>query len=140
MPRSKNGDPITVPLNDAALRALTIFRSRGEGIGRVVRNAAGESIKVNAHWFPDALREARVDDFHWHDLRHTYASRLRQKGTGLATIADLLGHRQLVMTRRYAHLNVEDLHKEVARLVDPPAPATDTITDTAPAEPVVYIH
>lgn len=58
---------------------------------------------IFAIWCERALREARVKDFHWHDLRHTFASRLRMKGTPLEDIADLLGHRRLVMTNLYAH-------------------------------------
>jgi integrase len=69
----------TFPLihNPLAMRALAAFRTRGEGTGRVIRNAAGETLVVNAHWFPDALRAAGIANLHWHDLRHTFASRLR---------------------------------------------------------------
>jgi len=65
--RTKNGDQVVVPLNSAAMHALTVFRSRGDGKGRVVRNAAGETLSVNAHWFVPAVREAGIKDFHWHD-------------------------------------------------------------------------
>jgi integrase len=68
---TKNGDPIVVPLNDMALRAFAIFRSRGDGTGRVVRNPVGETLNVNAHWFVPAVRAAGIKDFRWHDLRHT---------------------------------------------------------------------
>jgi hypothetical protein len=60
VPRSKNDDPVHVPLNDDAMRALRAFRLRGDGTGRVVRNEAGETLTVNAHWFPDALRAAGI--------------------------------------------------------------------------------
>ena len=113
---SKNGDPIDVPLNDTALGALRIFRSRGDGTGRVVRNLAGETLNVNAHWFPSAVRAAGIKDFRWHDLRHTFASRLRQKGVPLGNIAELLGHKGLAMTRRYAHLAISNLHEAVSRI------------------------
>jgi integrase len=83
VPTTKNDDPVYVPLNDDAMRSLMVFRSRGDGTGRVVRNAAGQTLNVNAHWFVDAIRQAKIPNFHWHDLRHTYASRLRQKGVPL---------------------------------------------------------
>jgi integrase len=83
-----------------------VFRARGNGYGCVVRNAAGKALTVNAHWFPDAVRAAGIKDFRWHDCRHTYASRLRQTGTPLGNIAELLGHRALAMTKRYAHQSI----------------------------------
>jgi site-specific recombinase XerD len=131
IPRSKNQEPVYVPLNDAAIRTLLIFRSRGDGTGRVVRNAAGDTLNFNAYWFVDAVRAAGIKDFRWHDLRHTFASRLRQAGEPLETIAELLGHKGLAMTKRYAHLSAPHLHAAVARLSQS---RTDTRTDTEAAE------
>jgi len=128
IPRTKNGDPITLPLNNDAMQALRVFRARGDGSGRVVRNAAGETLNVNAHWFPDAVRAAKIAPYRWHDCRHTYASRLRQTGTPLGNIAELLGHKGLSMTKRYAHLAISNLHEAVSRISNstPLAPSEDT--------------
>src|SRR5260370_1847453 len=90
---TKNGDPVHVPLNDLAMRAMRIFLFRGgftsekDATGPVVRNLAGETLNANAHWFVPAVRAAGLKNFHFHDLRHTYASRLRQTGTPLGKIA-----------------------------------------------------
>jgi len=54
--------------------------------------------------FRDALARSEVSDFRFHDLRHCCASYLAQAGTPLNVIAEVLGHRKLDMTRRYAHL------------------------------------
>jgi integrase len=116
IPRTKNGDPVVVPLNNDALRALAVFRSRGDGKGRVVRNIAGQTLSYNSDWFVPAVRQAGIKDFRWHDLRHTYASRLRQTGTPLGNIAELLGHKGLAMSKRYAHLAISNLHEAVARI------------------------
>jgi integrase len=116
VPRTKNGESVHVPLNADAVRALLVLRSRGDGTGRVVRNGAGEALSVNAHWFVPAVRAAGVKNFRWHDLRHTFASRLRQAGVPLGNIAELLGHRQLIMSQRYAHLSISNLHDAVARI------------------------
>jgi integrase len=116
VPRSKNDAPVHVPLNDDAMRALRVFQSRADGTGRVVRNAAGKTLNVNAHWFPHAVRATGIKDFRWHDLRHTFASRLRQSGTSLGNIAELLGHKTLAMSRRYAHLSIVNLHDAVSRI------------------------
>jgi site-specific recombinase XerD len=60
--------------------------------------------------------EAEIKNFRWHDLRHTFASGLRMKGAPLEDIADLLGHKSLTMTRRYAHLGPNKLHAVVSLL------------------------
>jgi integrase len=116
IPRSKNGDAVHIALNADALRALVIFRARGDGTGRVVRNEAGMPLKYNNFWFVPAVRAADIKNFRWHDLRHCFASKLRQRGIPLAFIAELLGHRGLAMTRRYAHLSISNLHQAVALL------------------------
>jgi integrase len=136
VPTTKNDDPVYIPLNQNAMRALIVFRSRGNGKGRVVRNASGQTLKVNAHWFVAAIRESKIPNFRWHDLRHTYASRLRQKGVPLGNIAELLGHKGLKMTRRYAHLAMSNLHDAVSRIEN----QTDTTTDTSNAEAFAYIQ
>jgi site-specific recombinase XerD len=58
----------------------------------------------------------RADMYKRLDLRHTFASRLRQSGTPLGNIAELLGHKTLAMSRRYAHLSVANLHEAVSRI------------------------
>ncbi len=55
--------------------------------------------------------------FHWHDLRHTFASRLVMAGVDIRSVQDLLGHRSIVMTMRYAHLSPAHQQANVERLV-----------------------
>lgn len=62
------------------------------------------------------LGRAGVTNFRFHDLRHSFARYLRQRGVDLHTIATLVGHKDLRMTKRYAHLNVESLRNAVAQL------------------------
>ena len=130
IPQTKNGEQVVVPLNSFVTRALTTFRSGGDGTGRVVRNAAGETLSVNAHWFVPAVREAGIKDFRWQDCRHTYANRLRQAGVPLGNRAELLGHKGLAMSRRYAHLSISNLHEAVSRIANSttvaPEPARET--------------
>ena len=127
IPRTKNEEPNHVPLNDAAVAALRVVHDRGEARGRVFQSArTGEPLENGRHWFEDAVREAEIRNFRWHDLRHTFASRLRMKGAPLEDIADLLGHKSLTMTRRYAHLGPNKLHAVVSLLG-----ASDTRSDTS---------
>lgn len=127
IPKTKNNDQVVVPLNDVAMRALSIFQRRGDGRGRVVRNANGKTLIVNGHWFHPALRKAGIVNFRWHDCLHTYASGLRQTGTPLGNIAELLGHRGLLMTRRYAHLSISNLLEAVCRISNSPTIAPEYI-------------
>src|SRR5882724_8437386 len=80
------------------------------------RRRPGEPLENVRHWFDDAVAEAQIKNFRWHDLRHTFTSRLRMKCAPLEDIADLLGHKSLAMSRRYAHLGPNKLHAVVSLL------------------------
>lgn len=66
--------------------------------------------------FMRACRKAGISDFHFHDLRHTFATWLRQSGVQLDEIAKQLGHSDLRMTQRYAHLGASQVREAVCRL------------------------
>ena len=126
IPRIKNEEPLHVPLNEVAMAALKVVFAGGEGTGRVFKSSkTGEPLENGRHWFDDAVVEAKLKNFNWHDLRHTFGSRLRMKGAPLEDIADLLGHKSLTMTKRYAHLGPNKLHTVVS-LLKPSDPTSDT--------------
>jgi integrase len=66
--------------------------------------------------FAAARDKAGIKDFRFHDLRHTFASRLAQSRTDLYTVSQLLGHKDMKMTQRYSHLNPDSLINEVEKL------------------------
>jgi integrase len=84
--------------------------------GYVFPGAEGERlIDVKTAW-KSLLRVAGVTGFRFHDLRHTFASRLVMAGVDLNTVRELLGHADLKMTLRYAHLAPEHKAAAVAKL------------------------
>lgn len=115
IPISKNGEALHMPLNNAALAALRTVYQRGEKTGRVFQSEkTGKPLANSRHWFEDAVEQPGITDFHWHDLRHCFATKLRMKGAKLEDISELLGHKSLAMSRRYAHLGPNQLHKVAA--------------------------
>ena len=68
--------------------------------------------------FETALKAAGIEDFHWHDLRHSAASYLAMSGATLPEIAEILGHKTLQMVKRYAHLSEAHTASVVERLSD----------------------
>lgn len=59
----------------------------------------------NKKWWEAALREAKIKSFRWHDLRHTFCSRLAQAGVSLKVIQEAAGHKTIAMSARYAHMD-----------------------------------
>jgi integrase len=66
--------------------------------------------------FRNVTKKAKIADFHFHDLRHTFATRLAQAGKDLYKVQKLLGHKTAAMTQRYAHHYPESLRDAVAVL------------------------
>ena len=129
VPRSKNGAARHVRLNQAALGALEALRDRAKGSEFVCGGA-----KKPRKWFEPAVEAAGLKDFSWHCLRHTFASRLVMAGVDIRTVQELMGHKTISMTVRYAHLAPQHRLAAVERLDAPTAGSSDTTTDTAPSE------
>lgn len=127
---SKNGAARHIPLNEPAMEALAILR----GSSDLERVFPQQHYRM---WFEIALEASGVKDFHWHCLRHTFASRLVMAGVDICTVAELMGHRDLKMTMRYAHLSPAHNADAVAKLN---RYATDTRSDTTGLAEVVPIE
>lgn len=101
---TKNGERREIPIN-ATLKASLQGLTRRLDIPHVFYDgASGKPYKDLKKSFATACRKAGIRDFHFHDLRHTFASQLVMAGVDLTTVRELLGHKTLTMTLRYAHL------------------------------------
>ncbi len=109
---AKNGEARSVPMNDTLtmeLKSAKVNPTEGE---RVFCNRHGQPYGSFRTAFERAVRQAGIQDFTFHDLRHTFASRLVMVGVDLPTVKELLGHKEIAMTLRYAHLSSD--HKQTA--------------------------
>jgi len=113
--QTKSGRRREVPMNQAVYNALTSLPGRTES-GPVFRGKNDQAWGTIATSFANALRRAKITDFRFHDLRHTFASWLVMDGATLQEVKELLGHRTLAMTLRYAHLAPDRLRDAVSRL------------------------
>lgn len=109
---AKSGKTRHVPMNAEAMATLKAWREQTTGTGVVFPNREGKPItEIKVAW-GKLLRDAGISGFRWHDLRHHFASRLVMAGVDLNTVRELLGHGDIKMTLRYAHLAPE--HKRAA--------------------------
>ena len=129
IPLSKHGEKRHVPINSAARAALEALKSRKDGSGFVCPGPTEARGRDWQRWFEETVRAAGIVDFRWHDLRHTFASRLVMAGVDLRTVQELMGHKAISMTVRYSHLAPTHLQEAVERLTEHP---TATRTATAP--------
>lgn len=115
--KTKNHERKTLPINDVLYEEIAklprhmtspylFFHPDGTRILRIDRS------------FHSALKRAGIEDFRFHDLRHTFASHLAMRGVSLPTIGTLLGHKDPKMTKRYAHLSPATLKDAVTTLHD----------------------
>jgi site-specific recombinase XerD len=129
VPRSKNGATRHVPLNQAGLGAFEALRGRASGSEFVCGG-----VRKPRKWFEPAVLAAKLEHFSWHCLRHTFASRLVMAGVDIRTVQELLGHKTISMTVRYAHLAPQHQLAAVERLDAPKAGSSATTTATGASE------
>jgi site-specific recombinase XerD len=91
------------------------------------------AIHENRTWFVSAVKRAKLKGVHWHVLRHTFISRLVQKGVNLKIVQVAAGHRTIAMTARYAHLDKSSLANAMALLDWEPTLPPDA-TPPSPSE------
>ena len=134
--QSKNGEPRVLPFVDSVIDELTRHRDRiieeqrkklDPGIEALLpfetvalifesKRAPGKPFEFRKHWVK-AMKKAKMTNFRFHDLRHTCASYLAQNGATLLEIAEVLGHKQMEVTKRYSHLCVDHKQDLVDRML-----------------------
>jgi len=110
---TKNGERRSVPLVSHArelIEAMSKVRRLDTNLLFYSDVKPTVPVFIRSHW-GKALKAAEIEDFKFHDLRHTAASYLAMNGASLAEIADILGHKTLQMVKRYAHLSEQHTSK-----------------------------
>ena len=121
--KSKNRERRTLPLNNTVFALFAGKQAAcGQHDGLVFTTSTRTPLKARSvvRTFSNARNRAGIQDFRFHDLRHTFATRLAQKGVDLYKVQRLLGHKTGLMTQRYAHHSPESLRDGV-RVLDPSA-------------------
>lgn len=118
---AKSGKTRHVPLNTDALLALKTWRKQSPtGDSLVFPGTKGKpKVDVKTAWVR-LLADAKLENFRWHDMRHDFASQLVMAGVDLNTVRELMGHADLKMTLRYAHLAPAHKAAAVEKLVKAP--------------------
>lgn len=119
--RSKNGERRTIPMNQTVLDLLSQKYAKKSSGNELVFASQTETLLDGSNLrrgFACALKAAKIENLHFHDLRHTFTTRLVQAGVDLYKVQRLLGHKSPIMTQRYAHHFPESLRDGV-EILDP---------------------
>ncbi len=115
---TKNGEVRLVPLQGLALelvKNLGKIRNLHTDLIFHSRRDPKKPIEIQTIW-DKAIKQAQIENFRFHDLRHSAASYLAMNGASIAEIAEVLGHKTLQMVKRYAHLSEAHTSKVVAAM------------------------
>ena len=105
--QAKGGQAVAVPLNQTALNVLF---GRPRNSAYVFAQTNGKRLRsISSRIWKNCLKEAGIENFRWHDLRHTWASWLIQRGVPVAVLKEMGGWENAKMVERYAHLSSEHL-------------------------------
>ena len=114
--KTKSGKTRHIPLNNEAIKVLKAWQKQTGSTGLVFPNKNGNRFDSIQTAWEGLIKDAKIKDFRFHDLRHDFASKLVMKGAPLNTIRELLGHADLKTTLRYAHLAPDHKADAVALL------------------------
>jgi integrase len=115
-PDIKGRASLGIPLNDAAMAVLRERRGKIKTWGFGHPESGKPLVKASNRAWSSALKKAKIKDFRWHDLRHTWAAWAVQSGVSLQELMHLGGWKTYSMVLRYAHLSSEHLQQAAARI------------------------
>ena len=123
VPHPKNDRSREVTMSETCLSVLKDLHAKRPDEGRVFRSNRYSKRPITdiKKAFDSAVKEAKIEDFTWHCLRHTFITRLVQAGVDLRTVQYLSGHQSLAMTGRYAHF-APGLNEAAVKRLDQPLP------------------
>ncbi|MDG5496990.1 site-specific integrase [Niveispirillum sp. BGYR6] len=111
----KTGRARIVPLSTRAMQVLSLIPRRPD-VPYLFYTPAGRPYQSTFSLWHRIREKAGLFDLRWHDLRHTFATRFLRGGGSLPVLSRILGHSNIMMTMRYAHLVTEDLHAEMQKV------------------------
>jgi len=111
---TKNNKKRFVPLNDDMVDLMESLKNNNSRF--VFLGVRGEPLKSVTKPFANALKRAGIKDFKFHDLRHTFASHYVMNGGDLLALKEILGHSNLKMVERYAHLATAHKRRQINNL------------------------
>lgn len=118
------------PIAVAAYLKLAAGKKEGAALCSKQERREDPDLRETRYWFDPCVEKASLVDFLWHDLRHTFASRLVMGGVPLAAVKDYMGHQSITMTTRYSHLSPSTHTKAVETMMGFYASETGTETGT----------
>jgi len=102
--KCKSGKTRFIPMNDECMTVFEEWKKEHHDASIVFPSKIGTELTTIKKSWNNVLIKARISHFRWHDLRHTFASKLVNNGVDLYIVKELLGHSSLEMTERYSHL------------------------------------
>jgi integrase len=125
---TKTGKALDLPIIDSVYEALVAMQTiQGQIDAILAKKAKRDRVRMiadgrvfpmyeNREWWTAARREAKVEGLRWHDLRHTFATRLVASSKNLALVKEACGHASIVTTTRYAHVNTDQLREAMSTM------------------------
>jgi integrase len=125
---TKTGKALNIPMIDDVYDALREMQDIQREIAKIQSDACDKdrqrmvadgrvfNITENREWWKAAKKAAKVKKLRWHDLRHTFATRLMESSKNMKIVQSACGHGSIVTTNRYAHVNNQQMHDALSNL------------------------